>query len=249
MKLSSYAIFFPIKTPNPVYIKECLKCGARVSSDRAVQLPFCRCWVLQGSPAAAVYPAGCGVHSWRLQSSLGQQRPPCSYNRKQDRQMLNTRHRQVRDWKQFSSERTVLPYCTTGCILTQPMTMAITHTASQRCMQPKPSAHSSKKKTKHGPSHQPAASTHCTVSLRLAGHSEDGHCRSTSCALPLSHHHMTMSTVSQLIVKKNKNKKQEQENLFGEEDFHWAFCALARLFFVTEVMHGLRRVDQSQDQR
>lgn len=120
---------------------------------------------------------------------------------------------QVQDWKQFSSERTVLPYCTTGCILTQPMTMAITHTASQRCMQPKPSAHSSKKKTKHGPSHQPAASTHCTVSLRLAGHSEDGHCRSTSCALPLSHHHMTMSTVSQL----------------SEEDFHWAFCALARL--------------------
>lgn len=82
--------FFPIKTPNPVYIKECLKCGARVSSARAVQFQFCRCWVLQGSPAAAVYPAGCGVHSWRLQSSLGQQHPPCSYNRKQERQMLNT---------------------------------------------------------------------------------------------------------------------------------------------------------------
>lgn len=141
MKRSSYAIFFPIKTPNPVYIKECLKCGARVSSAPAVQLQFCRCWVLQGSPAAAVYPAGCGVHSWRLQSSLGQQHPPCSCNRKQERQMLNT----SAGLKAVSSEWTVLPYCTIGCILTQPMTMAITHTASQRCMQPKPSAHSSKK--------------------------------------------------------------------------------------------------------
>lgn len=202
--------FFPIKTPNPVYIKECLKCGARVSSARAVQFQFCRCWVLQGSPAAAVYPAGCGVHSWRLQSSLGQQHPPCSYNRKQERQMLNT----------SAGLKAVFLWADSAALLHHWMhphpthdhghhshSISAVHATKTQC------SLFQKKKKKHGPSHQPAASTHCTVSLRLAGHSEDGHCRSTSCALPLSHHHMTMSTVSQL----------------SEEDFHWAFCALARL--------------------
>lgn len=42
---------------------------------------------LQEFPAAAVCPAGCGVRSWRLRSSLGRLRPPCSYNRKKKKSM------------------------------------------------------------------------------------------------------------------------------------------------------------------
>lgn len=38
--------------------------------------------LLQGSPAAAVYPIGCGVRFWRPQFSLGQLHPPCSWTGK-----------------------------------------------------------------------------------------------------------------------------------------------------------------------
>lgn len=134
----------------------------------------------------------------------------------------------MQDLKAVSSERTVAPYCTTGCILTQPMTIAITHTASQRCTQPKPSAHSSKKKKKKlNMGHRTSPRPHYAVSLRLAGHSEDGRCRSTSCTLPLSHHHMTIGTVSQLGVKnKTKNKTRTRKPFFvrrisTEPSVHW----------------------------
>lgn len=46
--------------------------------------------LLLGFPAAAVCPAGCGARSWRLRSSLGRLRPPCTWNRKETVQTLHS---------------------------------------------------------------------------------------------------------------------------------------------------------------